>query len=308
MLTVALLPVLFVVTLGYAAGRFRLMNNTHIADLNAFVMMFAVPLSLLAALGSLTRDELIGAAPLAGLFLVTMSLTYVAWFFFAWRLGFTQSDAAVQALTISFPNLAAVALPLLTGFDGRTGLAEVAAVLGVGAAVPTAVTLVLIDMARGNQGARSGRLALAMRHGLLKPLVLAPAAGAVLAATAVVLPASVLASFRLLGGASAGGALFITGLVVSAQKVEINRTTAVAVLVMNVVRPVAVWALTSLFNAPAGLAHAAILMAATPAGFFGILFGVSNNIPVTTTGSMIGLSTLVSILTLPIIILFLFGR
>ena len=60
----ALAPVFFVLLLGYAAGRFRIVDNQHVDGLNALVMGFAVPASLFAATGSASRQEMLAQGPL----------------------------------------------------------------------------------------------------------------------------------------------------------------------------------------------------------------------------------------------------
>jgi malonate transporter and related proteins len=308
-LITVLLPVFFVIGLGYAAGRLGLLDNRQVSDLNAFVMQFAVPLSLLTGLATLPRQELIAEAPLAGLCLLVMTSSFAGWFLFVSRLGVDRSEAAVQALTVTFPNLAAVALPILSGFSGQKGVAEVAVALGVGAAVPTAATVVVIGLAKdGRKDGGAPRVAGAIGRALLKPLVVAPIVGTLLSLGGVTLPAAVLASFHLIGEASAGGALFLTGLVVSAQSIEIGRFAIGAVVFINLMRPPVMWLLAREVGASAHIIQAATLIAAVPAGFFGILFGVSNDVPVKITGSIIALSTVVAVVTLPVALFLLYPR
>jgi malonate transporter and related proteins len=50
--------------LGYAAGRFRIVDNHHVDGLNALVMDFALPTFLFAATGSASRHEMLEQGPL----------------------------------------------------------------------------------------------------------------------------------------------------------------------------------------------------------------------------------------------------
>src|SRR5262249_3816681 len=102
----ALAPVFFVLLLGYAAGRFRIVDNRHVDGLNALVMDFALPASLFAATGSASRHELLVQGPLFLIFGLTMLLIYFA-SYWAIRLfsSVSRSDASLQALTIGYPNI-----------------------------------------------------------------------------------------------------------------------------------------------------------------------------------------------------------
>ena len=81
----ALVPVFFVLLLGYAAGKFHVVDNLHVDALNALVMDFALPASLFAATASASRVEMIEQVPLFLVLGVTMLLLYLAWYLAASR-------------------------------------------------------------------------------------------------------------------------------------------------------------------------------------------------------------------------------
>ena len=74
-IVMALAPVFFVLLLGYAAGKIRIVDNHHVDGLNALVMDFALPAALLAATASASRSQMIEQAPLFLVFGVTMVLS-----------------------------------------------------------------------------------------------------------------------------------------------------------------------------------------------------------------------------------------
>ena len=80
-IVMALVPVFFVLLLGYAAGKLRIVDNHQVDGLNALVMDFALPASLFAATASAPRSQMIEQAPLFLAFGLTMLLLYVAWYF-----------------------------------------------------------------------------------------------------------------------------------------------------------------------------------------------------------------------------------
>ncbi len=110
----ALAPVFFVLALGYGAGRLRIVDNGQVNGLNALVMDFALPASLFVATASASRSQMLAQAPLFVIFGAVMLLLYAVWYFGvrAWS-TVSRADASLQALTIAFPNLAGVALPIV---------------------------------------------------------------------------------------------------------------------------------------------------------------------------------------------------
>ena len=110
----ALAPIFFVMALGYGAGRLRIVDNHQVDGLNALVMNFALPASLFAATASAPRSEMFAQAPLFAILGVIMLVLFLAWYFFqVLSSQASQADASLQALTIAFPNLAGVGLPIL---------------------------------------------------------------------------------------------------------------------------------------------------------------------------------------------------
>ena len=177
----ALAPVFFVLLLGYAAGRFHVVDNLHVDALNALVMDFAVPASLFAATASASRSEMIEQVPLFLVLGITMSLLYAAWYLAARRLfKVSRPDASIQALTVGFPNLAGVGLPILTSVAGQAGAVPVAVALATGSVLISPVTLIMAEMdaarSRGEEMAARQMLT-AVGRAITKPVVLAPVFG-----------------------------------------------------------------------------------------------------------------------------------
>jgi malonate transporter len=139
---------------------------------------------------------------------------------------------------------------------------------------------------------------LALWRALTKPLVLASIVGAFISLSGVELSAFVTGPLDLIGQAAGGGAAFLTGLVLSALPFVLTRQVCIATIATNVVQPLAVFALAKLLGAPPEIAKPAILIATLPAGFFGILFGVSYQANSKETGSTVIASTILSALTL----------
>lgn len=306
----ALVPVFFVLLLGYAAGKFHVVDNLHVDALNALVMDFALPASLFAATASASRREMIEQVPLFLVLGVTMLLLYLAWYLAARRFSkVSRSEASLQALTIGFPNLAGVGLPIMTSVVGPAGTVPVAVALAAGSILISPLTLIIAEMgaakARGEQMA-ARQVLTAVRRAITKPVVLAPALGILFSLSDVSLDALAHASLALIGKSAAGVALFLTGAILSAQSFRLDWKVTAATVASDIVRPLLAVAVIRVIPIPQDAAKTAILLAAIPSGFFGILFAVNYRLDSATAGSMVIASTGFSAVTLAIAIAMLF--
>ena len=311
-IVMALAPVFFVLLLGYAAGMFRIVDNHQVDGLNALVMDFALPAALFAATASASRQQMIDQAPLFLVFGLTMLILYAVWYFGVRTFStVTRSDASLQALTIGFPNLAGVGLPILSSVLGPAGTVPVAVALASGSILISPLTLIIAEMSAGKtHGAEMStrQVVAAVWRALTKPVVLAPAVGILLSLCDLKLNALADACLSLIGNAAAGVALFLTGLILSAQSFRLDWKVVAATAASDVIRPLLAVAVVYVFPISSESARTAILLAAVPSGFFGILFAVNYRLDSATAGSMVIASTGFSVATMAIAIAMLFSH
>ncbi len=146
----------------------------------------------------------------------------------------------------------------------------------------------------------------AVRRALTKPVVVAPALGIMLSLSDLRLDAVTEACLMLIGHAAAGVALFLTGLVLSAQSFRLDWKVVTATGVTDIIRPLLTAAVVSILPVSADIAKTAVLLGALPSGFFGILFAVNYRLDSATAGSMVTASTGFSIVTMAIAIAVLY--
>jgi malonate transporter len=308
----AVVPIFFVIALGYFAGSRRAIDNHHVEGLNALVMQFALPASLFVATASTSRSQMLSEGSLFLVLGLVMMAFYAAWYGLARVQGkATRQEAGVQALTVSQPNFAAAGLPIMLALVGPAGGVHVAVALAAGASLPTLVTLFILELAQPSEGGERARWApigKALSRALLKPIVLAPLAGTLVSLSGLRLDGLVVSSLQLIGVAAGGVAAFLTGLVLSSQPFRLDLPVAIATLVGNVLRPAVVWGLTLLIPMPSDLAKATILLSALPFGFFGILLGVNYRAASLEAGSMVIASTVSSVAPLGVVIALFYPR
>jgi predicted permease len=187
----------------------------------------------------------------------------------------SAGDSAVLALTLTFPNIAAVGFPLLESMYGPQQDIVVVVGIAVGAITITAVTLAILESGTAEGRALSTMACIrdSVWKALKKPVFWAPMLGILTVIIGFHLPSYFDHSLTIFGSATAGSALFLTGLVVSAQRFEMTWGVTWAVFVKNILQPALCLGIARLLGLPLELTRSVVLMTAIPCGFFGIVFG-----------------------------------
>ena len=287
----ALIPVFACLLLGYLAGQRKVVDNKDVRSLITFVMSFALPCSLFLTIARTRRDLLAGQGMLACAVAIVFAIVYAASYFCSRKLSQDLSgDAAVLSLTLSFPNIAAIGLPLLQAVYGVKAGNIAAIGIATGAMTISPVTLAILES--GTSAGQALTLATRVRNSMwravTRPVVWAPMLGILAALIKFNMPSYLDRSLTVMGAATAGAALFLTGLIVSAQRFALNARVVWAVLLKNFLQPALFLGVATLVGVPRDVTHAAVLMCAIPCGFFGLVFGKGFNVsPPTASPSLI---------------------
>ena len=303
----ALAPVFFVMGMGYYAGYVKRVDNQNVKTLNLFVMRFALPSALFTAIAHTPRDVIVGNGPLMGVLAICMLVFYVVFYLMQRRIyGQDVGPASVQTLTAALPNYASVGLPLLGAVYGASSALSVAVAIAVGATTVSPLTLFFLSSAtHKEEGSAVARFFTALKHTVGAPIVWGPLLGLLLALANLQLPDIANRCFNLIGMATAGGSLFLTGLILSSQRLKINGNVLVGVLIKNVLQPVVAYGVVRLFQIPDPIGSQCVMLVAIPAGFFGMVFGAAHDVKSEEAGSTLVLSSVLSMVTLAIAIMVL---
>jgi predicted permease len=93
-------------------------------------------------------------------------------------------------------------------------------------------------------------------------------------------------------------ALFLTGLILSSQRLVLSRNVISSTLLKNVAQPLLALGLVMHLAMTHDTARAALLLMALPSGFFGVLFGLRYGVESQEVGSTLIVSSLLSVITL----------
>ncbi|QNK33310.1 AEC family transporter [Serratia sp. JUb9] len=306
----ALAPIFVVMLLGFYAGKTKMVDNQNVSLLNIFVMDFALPAALFSATVQTPWLGIVQQSPLIVVLVLAMWLTYAAIYAVSTRLFHkSPQDAAVLTLTVALPNYAAFGLPILGSVLGEspgTSL-SVAVSIACGSVLMTPFCLLILERekARAGGGAQQAglrMLPLLMWRSVIKPIVWGPLLGVVLSAIGVRMPEMVLAAIKPLGLAATAAALFLTGVILSARRLQINASVLLASVTKLLIQPFIAWGIVLALGLHGSVAITAILMIALSAGFFGIVFGNRFGVQSPDAEATLLISSVLCILTLPLFI------
>lgn len=304
MIIEALVPIFFVIFLGYFAGARGIINNQHVASLTVLLLTFAVPVAAFVGIAQTSRSGLEENGKLVFVLVISMLVIFGITFainHYVFRLS--PGENAVQSLSVGFPNFPAVGLPLLGSLMGPGSAVSVAFCLAAGSIFISPLTLAVLE-ARGKATSSSPDLVVsALFRSVSKPVVIAPVAGLVAVILGIHVNGVVSHALNLIGATTAGLACFVTGLVLSAQPLRLNANVGVCVFLKNIGLPLVAYAIALALGMSGQIARETILLAALPAGFVGILFGLNYGVRSQALGSTLTLSSLVSVITLTAAIL-----
>ncbi|BCG10974.1 MULTISPECIES: AEC family transporter [Buttiauxella] len=306
----ALAPIFVIMLLGFFAGKAKMVDNKNVSLLNIFVMDFALPAALFSATVQTPWAGIVKQSPMSVVLVLAMWITYAAIYFLATKV-FKKSpqDAAVLTLTVALPNYAALGLPILGSVlgEGSATSLSVAVSIACGSVLMTPFCLMILEREKARAAGESVGSTLAMLpvlmwRSLKKPIVWGPLLGVILSAIGIRMPDLLLSSIKPLGMSATAAALFLTGVILSARKLKINTVVCVATVTKLLIQPFIAWGIVLALGLTGPVAITAILMIALSAGFFGVVFGNRFGVQSPDAEAVLLLSSVLSILSLPLFI------
>ena len=301
-----IVPIFFVLLLGYAAGRARAFDSDQVAGINELVLDFAVPASLFVGTMSAPRAQLLRQGPLFLALLLSVVGLYIVVLFLS-RLPFrhTVAGAALQAIIVSYaagPYFGSTVLSGIYGASGTIALSMIAIILNL-ILVPTTLVLLGISQETGRPGMTSSLGSLlgpALVNAIKAPLVWAPLLAIALVFIGVSMPHLLDSALTLIGQTGSGMALFVVGLTIAARKMIVNLEVGVNAVLKMVAQPALFLLLALLLGTKQPYGHEGFLLTALPSGPTGLLLATRYNTYQSEASSTLALTTLSLLITLPI--------
>lgn len=304
----ALLPVVFLIAVGFIAGRAGWIRAEAIKDLSNLVFMVLTP-ALLFRTMSTVHVEQINFKPVA-MYFVAALLLFAG--MLAWQ-GWSRRSA-VLALAVTFGNTVMIGIPLVGLAYGQAGLVTLFTLISVHALVLLTLATVVLEMvaareerAAGQGGQRHMALTVlaAVKSGIIHPVPLPIMVGLLFAQTGLILPEVVDKPLHLLGSAFGPVALVLVGVTLTQVQVGPHLKNALGIsLLKNLALPSLVAAL-GLVSGLGGLPLAVMIVTASlPMGanvyLFAQRYEVAQDLVTAsmTVSTVLGLATITLVMSL----------
>jgi malonate transporter and related proteins len=305
----ALLPVFFVLALGYFAGKRNAFDADQAAGLSKLALSFALPASLFVSMTDIPKGLLLQQ----GRLVLALILSHAGLFLAAWfALGFVKSlhgtPAIIYALMLSTSATPVFGLAVLGPILGSTSAGTVGLVaLAINLTVPPAVILLEMDAAAKNQqgapgSSKSSPVLTGLNAGLKSPLLWAPILGIGVVLAGVHLPRVVASCFELIGSCTSGVAVFAVGLVLAAHPIRLSPGVLVGSLARITVQSAVLFVLLRLLHVVSPFARESLVCCSFPLATVVVLFAARYKAAQSETAAMLMISTLALAITVPAIL------
>ncbi len=303
-----LLPVIFVVALGYWAGRTKRFDSDQVAGLNELVLNFAFPALLFVAIVRASRTTLFAEFHFVLAMIVTsLGLFIVVALLSVFVLRHTVGAAAIQSISVTYSNASFAGIPILTPLFGMSSLLRIATAALIFNIMLVPATVTMLEYYRQSAaGAAKPSVATLLRRSIVesftRPYVWAPLLATILVLLGVRVPTEIENMLELIGSATAGVALFVAGLILAAYRITLTPEILGNVSVKMIAQPVLMALLVAglAIAKPAG--SEAILICAISTAVMCPMLAVRYKVYEAEAASTFLLTTLAMIVTVPIAI------
>jgi len=302
----ALLPVFFVLALGYLAGKRNEFDADQAAGLSKLALSFALPASLFVGMTEIPRELLLQQSRLVlALILAHVGLFLVAWILLR-RLKTLQGPASIIcALMLATSATPVFGIAVLQPLLGDTSAGTVGLVaLAINLVVPTAIILLESSGTGAAPAVTSPRAKVlsGLKSGLKSPLLWAPVLGIFVVLVGLRIPKEVASCFAMIGSATSGVAVFTVGLTLAAHAFHLSKAVLLSTLGRITVQTAVLFALLHLLHVQSAFAREALVCCSFPLATIVVLLAAKYKALEAESASALLLSTLSLVVTVPIII------
>jgi predicted permease len=302
----ALLPVFFVLALGYLAGKRNEFDADQAAGLSKLALSYALPASLFVGMAEIPRELLLQQGRLVlALILAHVGLFLVGWILLR-KLKTLQGPASIIcALMLATSATPVFGIAVLQPLLGDTSAGTVGLVaLAINLVVPTAIILLESSGtgAASSVSSRRAQVLSGLKSGLKSPLLWAPVLGIVVVLVGLRIPKEVASCFAMIGSATSGVAVFTVGLTLAAHAFHLSKAVLLSTLGRITVQTAVLFALLHLLHVQSPFARESLVCCSFPLATIVVLLAAKYKAMEAESASALLLSTLSLVVTVPIIV------
>jgi malonate transporter and related proteins len=306
-----LLPVAFVIVLGWLACHIGLMKHEDADVLATLVIRFALPFALFEGAVKTAPEKLHNVG-----FALTLTLGLMGTYLIALAVGrflfrHDLRTATIQALVCAFPDMAYFGAPVLAAVFGPEGFLAVLVGNLITSIFMLPLTIVLTQLGNKDESG-NGRPDVAriffqsLGRAVINPIVWLPVSGMILSFCHVKLPGPVLTSVDLVAKSAGGASLFALGLMLYGERFMVNANVLTNLALKNFLQPGLMVLGAVLFGVTGAPAHQAIITGAVPTATAAAMFALKNKTYMANATATILISTILGVVTEALLIAFFF--
>jgi malonate transporter len=305
-----LLPVAFVIFLGWLSCRIGMLKHDDAGVLATLVIRFALPFALFEGASKTSPDKLENLGFGACLTFGLMGGYLVALLIGRYAFKHDLRTATMQALVCAFPDMAYFGAPILAAMFGPEGFLAVLVGNLITSILMLPLTIMLTRISDKQEAGHGWKdLWHVLGHALLgavtNPIVWLPILGVVISFAHITLPGPIETSVDMIAKAAGGTSLFALGLMLYGEKFRINANVLTNVGIKNFLQPALMLLGVVLFGLTGGPAHQVIITGAVPTATAASMFALRYKTYTADATATILLSTIVGIAIEAVLIAFL---
>jgi predicted permease len=305
----ALLPVFFVLALGYVAGKRNAFDADQAAGLSKLALGFALPSSLFVSMTDIRRDLLLQQGSLVlALILAHVGLFLVSWFLLGRIKSLQGAASVICALMLSTSATPVFGIAVLQPLLGDTSTGTVGLVaLAINLVMPMAIIFLEVESSSDSAGSaaspsRRSQVIKGLKSGLQSPLLWGPLLGIAVVLVGLRIPKEIASCFEMIGSATSGVAVFAVGLTLAAHAFHLSKAVLLATLGRITVQTAVLFALLHLLHVQSPFAREALVCCSFPLATTVVLLAAKYKAMEAESASALLFSTLSLVVTVPIIV------
>jgi len=292
-------PVFALIALGFAAGRWKLLDPVAGRGLTEFAFRLGIPALLCRTIATAKLDTLSVTELWASFYVAAIATWALATVATRLLLKRPSADGAAIAMVATFGNTAMLGLPLVLATYGQEALAPVAVILAIHAPVLWLMGLAHSAIVGDHGGASPMRILASVARELAQnAIIIGIVLGASWRLTGLELPVAVDKTLALVAQAGVPASLVALGLSLLSFEIKGQSATLIVVLLLKLaVMPLAAWTAATAFGLTGAALGAVVILAAMPTGANAFLFATREGRAVNSASGAVALGSGLAALT-----------
>ena len=218
----AIAPVIFIIALGYCAGRNKDFDAHQTKGFSRLALRYALPVALFLGMAQFNKSLLLQQGPVIVIMVLGYSLFFLASYLILRMKKFGKTEAILLGYTVSSTAAPIYGLTVLVPIYGlQTGSGVVGLAALVTNLVQVSVAVFMLQSASMAEG-QAASISTILKDTLKNPLVWAPVLGAVISVSGITLPDITISTLKPLAVCVAAVAIFACGLILSSFPVNLT--------------------------------------------------------------------------------------